>query len=431
MSDVSPYSVRHLQDEMASGLNETQRQVLTIQKTSGKRLDELLSEMCRVGLDRPAGIRSMLAETHGLAADNIDFLVDLAERADAAALDRDKHALKQAFTYRSYSHDLWQVLLDDVERPFFAALDVLGLPLYWSASEFLIDCYYEKGALEPIVGIYSGQRYRFIGVYEELLNHLEAAKRFDLIEHLWTSVARLTRAEFFSQRPLREHGQRDAVEEHKRLALEAYAHAIDWMERAGRGEAVERLTAERDALQEERFAALPPVSDLRRMDEPVFWELLARVRAGAPTTLEQIALLGELLRGFKPAEIKRFGALYARHMKQLYHWNVWALAYAARGGCSDDAFQEFRSWLILQGDPALVALAVTAPARAALSVPADPDLPDGSCIWMIEEAYLQRQGTPLTLPSTDLSKPKGKEWPEDRIEERYPALVRHYASAQL
>ena len=71
------------------------------------------------------------------------------------------------------------------------------------------------------------------------------------------------------------------------------------------------------------------------------------------------------MRAFGAAQIKRFGSLYAKLMRKLYHWDVWALAYAARDGCSDAAFEEFRTWLILQGDPALVALAVTDTARAA------------------------------------------------------------------
>ena len=89
---------------------------------------------------------------------------------------------------------------------------------------------------------------------------------------------------------------------------------------------------------------------------PVFWELIGRSRADAPGTTEQVAVLGALLKAFKATEIKRFGAIYAGLMKHLYHWNVWALAYAARDGCSDGAFKEFRNWLILQGDPALLEL---------------------------------------------------------------------------
>jgi hypothetical protein len=85
--------------------------------------------------------------------------------------------------------------------------------------------------------------------------------------------------------------------------------------------------------------------------------------------------------------------------------------------------------LILQGDPALVALAVTEPAQAAERVPPEPDLPhDGNCVSMIEEAYFLRTGSSLELLSIDLDKPKGKEWTEAAFAAAYPQLARHYAS---
>jgi hypothetical protein len=344
-----------------------------------------------------------------------------------AAVEREKQALKNAFTYRSLQQDM-AFVLEDVTRPLFAEANAAGRALYPVASDFVLECYYERGALEPLVHAYGGQSYRVASRYDRLLKALEAAQRFDLIEHLWTSIAWLTRAEFFYQRPGRDYGEHARVEEFKNYALEAYAQGIDWMTRLGRLEAAERLIRDRDALREERFPALLPPSDLRRIDEPVFWELISKARSGARTTLEQLAALGESLRAFKAAEIKRFGSFYAKLMKQLYHWNVWALAYAARGGCSDAAFEEFRAWLILQGDPALCVLAVTDPAQAAERVPPEPDLPDGPCLAMIEEAYFMRTGSSVELPSIDLDKPKGKEWTEAAFAAIYPQLVRHYAS---
>jgi hypothetical protein len=413
-----------------SALSETEVHVLTIQTTSGKRIDELFSEMCRAGTTVPAEIRSMLMERHGLAAGNVDFLMHLAEQADADAVDRDKQALREAFSYRDYGRDV-DSLLDDPDRPFHAAMRILGFSRYAAAAEFVLDCYYEKGALEPIVQVKSRRPYRAPGVLDELLRHLQQAQRHDLIERLWISIVRRARAEFFVNRLDRDAGQpASSLDQQKRMVLEGYGHAIDWMARLGRVEAVTQLTEERDALRDDRLAALPPVSDARKMDEAVFWELIAQARAAGPTTLEQLAILGERLRTFKAVDIKRFGSLYARNMRTLYHWNVWALAYAARGGCSDDAFQEFRTWLILQGDPALLHVAVKDPTTAARRVPPDPDLPDGSCRWMIEEAYLQRAGAPLELPATDLDTPKGKEWPEQEFETIFPALVGHYAAGE-
>jgi hypothetical protein len=346
---------------------------------------------------------------------------------DPAAVEREKQALKNAFTYRSVQQDR-DFVFEDLERPLFAEANAAGRALYPVANDFVLECYYERGALEPLVHAYGGQSYRIASRYDRLLKALEAAQRFDLIEHLWTSIARLTRAEFFYQRPCRDYGDHARVEEFKNYALEAYAQGIDWMTRLGRLEAAERLIKDRDALHEERFPVLPPPSDLRRIDEPVFWELISKARSGAPTTLEQMAALGESLRAFKVVEIKRFGSFYVKLMKQLYHWNVWALAYAARGGCSDGAFEEFRAWLILQGDPALCARAVTDPAQAAERVPPEPDLPDGPCLAMIQEAYLMRTGASLELPSIDLDKPKGKEWTEASFAAIHPQLVQHYAS---
>jgi hypothetical protein len=428
MSGPADDSVTPLKAEMTSGLNETQRQVLTIQTTSRKRLDELFSEMSRIGAKDLDAMRPMLTEKYGLAADNVDFLIDLARQADPDAIEKDKQALKRALGYRDYGRDV-DLVLQDLERPFHAAMRILGLGYYAPAAEFVMDCYYEKGALEPLVLVKSRGAYRAVGPFTELLGHLQTAHRHDLIERLWTSVVRLARAEFFSLRPERDVGGMSfAVDQQKARALEGYDHAIDWMSRLGRTDAVRRLTEEREALHEERLTPLPPVSDLRGMDETVFWKLIARARTQGPMTGERLAVLGELLSTFSAAEIKRFGSLYARKMRELYHWNAWALAYAARGGCSDSAFEEFRAWLILHGDPELLDLAVRDPAQAARRVPADPDLPDGPGLWMIAETYLQRKGEPLKLPAIDLDRPKGREWPEESFEAIFPELVEYYAA---
>ena len=34
---------------------------------------------------------------------------------------------------------------------------------------------------------------------------------------------------------------------------------------------------------------------------------------------------------------------------EAYSWNLWGAAYIINGGCSDDGFDYFRGWLILQG----------------------------------------------------------------------------------
>jgi len=351
---------------------------------------------------------------------------------DRAVILRETEVLKRefaerrvthAFTYNSVSLDT-DLLFDDLYRD--PPENPAGLSLGVVAIDFVIDCYYDRGALEPLVKSFSGHKYQRASVFDRLLEHLQRADRADLIERLWTSVARSSRAEFFYQRPGRKHGDEARVEQFKQFALEAYAQGIDWMTRLGRLDASRRLTEQRDALREERFPLLQAPTDRRRIDEPAFWHMIATARSEAETTLEQLALIGESLCACSGPDIKRFAALYARTMKKLYHWNVWALAYAARDGCSDLAFEAFRTWMILQGDPALIDLAIADPTGAAEHVPRDPDLPEGHCLLMIEEAYLQRQGSSLATLMIDLDKPKGKEWSEEAFAAAYPRLVRHY-----
>ena len=346
--------------------------------------------------------------------------------SEAAVIAQEKQALESAFAYRSWSHDLDRVL-DDTERAMFSEANLAGRSIYAVASEFVLDCYYERGALEPLVKSYSSQPYRNASRFDRLMQHLEDAQRSDLIERFWTSIARLTRAEFFYQRPRRDHGDHAGAEEFKNYALEAYSQGSEWLRKIGRAEAAARLDDEREALREERLPSVGPPSDLRKIDETVFWELIQAVRSGAPTTLERFEALGETLRAFKAAEIKRFASQYAKLMKTLYHWNVWALAYAARGGCSDAAFEAFRAWLILEGDPDLVALAVEDPGKAAARVPREPDLPDGPGLQVIADSYFLRKGSKLTLPSIEMDKPKGKEWIEEDFDQQFPTLVEHYA----
>ena len=347
-------------------------------------------------------------------------------RIDPDEVERDKQALRRAFTYRDIERDVDKGL-EDLDRPIFDEDRYGGYGYYWKFRPFVIDAYHRKGALEPLVKMYGGNKYPMRGELDRLLDQLVSGQRGDLMERLWTSVTRRSRAAFYAERPGNQLAAQGWADKVKEYALEAYDDAIEWLGRAGvPPEVVQRFIQERDDLREGRRPEVPPVSDLRKMDQQVFWELIARSRSNGAELEEQLDVLERLLRTFKAADIKTFGTIYAKYMRQLYHWNAWALAYAARGGCSDDSFMDFRSWLILQGDPGLIDLAIDNPAAAAPQVPKDPEIPDGTLMAMIDEAYLARAGTTFEFPMMDLEKPRGKEWPEDELDTRFPELVRHY-----
>lgn len=352
---------------------------------------------------------------------HIDALAPLPEhfsewQIDPEAVERDKQRLKQQFTYRNWDHDYWDVLASNLDGALFDEVGRAGYPAMGVADNFLEECYYEKGALEPLASYFGRRHYPAHADFKRFLPKLVEAGREDLMEKVWTSVTRRSRANYFVSRD--ELG--------KKLALDAYQDAVEWLDRIGSHQLAKQMAEAANDLSEGRFPGLPPVSDLRKMDERVFWDLISRTRAHAETTDEQIAVLDELLRTFSAGDIKKFAVLYGKYMRQLYHWNVWALAYAARDGCSDDAFMEFRSWLILQGDPELLDRAIKDPASAAKQVARNPELPEGTLLPTIDEAYLARAKSTFEWPMIDLEKPKGREWPEDQLEGRFPDLVRHY-----
>ncbi len=348
-------------------------------------------------------------------------------RIDPAAVERDRQALRDSFTYRDITRDT-DMGLEDLDRPIFDEANYGGYGPYWSFEPFVIDCYFEKGALEPLIKRYSGYKYPVGTGLDRILAALAEAKRAELMEKLWASVTRRTRAAFYGFKPGGSVSDQEWADKAKAEALQAFGDAIEWLTRVGASDAAQRMEQERSALSEGRRPELPPVTEQRRMDDALFWELIRQSRADAVELPDQIAQLETILLSLKEADIKKFAGIYARHMKQLYHWNVWALAYAARGGCSDDAFMEFRTWMILQGDPELLDLAVKDPASAAARVPKDPELPDGTLLPTIDDVHLARSGTSFEWPITDLDEPKGREWPEDEFDARFPELVGHYAS---
>lgn len=346
-------------------------------------------------------------------------------RIDPDEVERDRQAIMETITFRDIERDV-DMGLEKLDRPLFDESRYGGYGPYWRFEPLVVDCYFEKGALEPLVKRYSGYRYPVGTSLDRILEALANAGRADLMVKLWTGVTRRSRAAFYGQKPGKFIGDQERAEKAKADALDAYDDAIAWLTRVGATQDANRMEEERDALREGKTRELPPVSETRKMDETLFWELISKSRGQAEDTEDQVAIIGELLATVSAPELKRFATIYGKYMRKLYHWNVWALAYAARGGCSDDAFMEFRSWLILQGDPELLDLAIMDPTAAAQGVTKDPDLPEGTLLPDIDEAYLARAKTTFEWPMIGLEQPKGREWPEERFDERFPELVRHY-----
>lgn len=156
------------------------------------------------------------------------------------------------------------------------------------------------------------------------------------------------------------------------------------------------------------------------MDTPQFWQLVAaaRDRATDPDDADDVARHATALLATRPPEV----IVAARQtlwnlMAESFTNPLWAAAYLINGGCSDDGFDYFRGWLILQGrevferavaDPD--ALADVPVVRAAAG---DMDTFDGEAALAIaSHAYTAATGRPL---------------PDDAFTVGYPDLDRAWA----
>lgn len=85
------------------------------------------------------------------------------------------------------------------------------------------------------------------------------------------------------------------------------------------------------------------------MTEDDFWE---HIRASRPKRYEAYAhaeRLTERLAKLPAEEILDFDFLWGAAERRAYRRDLWGAAYLVNGGCSDDGFEYFRDWLILQG----------------------------------------------------------------------------------
>jgi hypothetical protein len=91
------------------------------------------------------------------------------------------------------------------------------------------------------------------------------------------------------------------------------------------------------------------------MDRDEFWLIVGRAREGVEDTrtgegAEQVAgRIGDRLAELGREAAVAFELRYAALGAESYDWNLWGAAYLMKGGCSDDAFDYFRAWLVAQG----------------------------------------------------------------------------------
>jgi uncharacterized protein DUF4240 len=172
------------------------------------------------------------------------------------------------------------------------------------------------------------------------------------------------------------------------------------------------------------------------MDESEFWAIVESSKAASDGTLDGRAdSLAERLSTLSPDKVAAFDRRFTALTYKAYSWGLWGAAYVINGGCSDDGFTDFRSWLISMGRRIY---------DGALSDPeslADVELgPEGEEEASFEEfayvaarVYEEQTGNELPRDPKLIhpSDPSGEPWEEDSdaLAERYPRLSAKYGNS--
>lgn len=158
-----------------------------------------------------------------------------------------------------------------------------------------------------------------------------------------------------------------------------------------------------------------------------FWNIVEKVHRDSDGDMDRkCELLEAELRRLPFDEVLSFQRHFDECEDRAYSWELWAAAYIIGGGCSDDAFSDFRATLISMGRQTF---------ERALADPeslADMD-------YRAETAHYEGYQYVATTVQTELSggqqfpryapapaEPSGQAWDEDKVAELYPKLADKY-----
>ena len=294
----------------------------------------------------------------------------------------------------------------------------------------VIEAYYQAKAYKPLVSYELGMNH-IAGHESSGLHRLTTAliKERDVenLVRLWKGVMSKRKCRFWDYWSYRNKIENfdKKVDETKSWVMDGYrfySHALQQLDQNALANEVE---LELQDFQSGKTKKLSTKPNDQKIDEERFWRLIEDSRATQISSEEQTERIFAALKEYAGPQIKKFNSILKKMMQKLYHWNVWALAYAAQDGCSDDAFEEFRAWAILQGRE-LCEIAIIDPTKVAERVPSGFETAAGFLLEMPSAAYELRTGKPLIFSEPGYSEPKGKPWEEEMFSSRYPQLSEHY-----
>jgi hypothetical protein len=167
------------------------------------------------------------------------------------------------------------------------------------------------------------------------------------------------------------------------------------------------------------------------MTNQEFWTLIDQsLMESEAKSVNQESSLRKMLTGVSADEVVDFKLKFDFFIHNAYRWDLWAAAYIIAGGCSDDGFWDFRSWLVSRGRMVYETV-LTSPAALINSLSRDdPDHGRKNFLNPASFVWSEITGRPLAecprLGSNLGQKPAGNEWSEDDLPLIFPALWKEF-----
>jgi hypothetical protein len=172
------------------------------------------------------------------------------------------------------------------------------------------------------------------------------------------------------------------------------------------------------------------------VDESEFWEIVesSKLESGGGFDAHAAAV-SKKLSALTLEKIAAFEHMFTALTYKAYSWDLWGAAYVIGGGCSDDGFNDFRSWLISMGRQTFER-ALRDPESLAdveLGTGGEEDASFEEFAYIAAQVYevLTGKQLPADPTLTHPDDPSGETWDEDPavLAERYPRLFAKYGDA--
>ncbi len=200
------------------------------------------------------------------------------------------------------------------------------------------------------------------------------------------------------------------------------------------------LLASACAPDETRVTQAVQTGSVQAMDEARFWAIVDRTAVHESDPDRQVETLRRELEALSAEDVVAFRNAFEGQLARAYTWDLWAAAYIAHGGASDDGFEYFRRWMVSKGRAVFERLLVRPDDLPELPVAAvDGVLEFEEILYVTDEVWAGKTGlNGADMPGDPASmtlgrEPRGEPFDEDpqHLAQRLPKTWARFGNRPL